>query len=135
MFGTVLISSTFIYSRHKKNLQLLCCTMNIAVYLIILLFVLQTVHWLIWRLLWHWILASAISTQPSMGHICSTATITVSVIAFIMTNMLAIKNTNQTIQFIVVIDHSQHRNRYIKNGDNHASWMCVCNATWLCPFF
>jgi hypothetical protein len=63
-----------------------------------------------------------------MGCICNTATVTVSVIAFIITNMLVIKNINQNVQLIVVIDHSQHRKRYI-NGSNHALRICVCNAT------
>jgi len=54
-----------------------------------------------------------------MGCIHSTATVTVGVIAFTITNLLAIKNINQNVQFIVVIDHSQHMKRYIKNGDNH----------------
>ena len=54
-----------------------------------------------------------------MGCTRSTATVTVGVIAFIITNMLAIKNINHNVQFIVVIDHSQHRKRYIKNGNNH----------------
>jgi hypothetical protein len=55
-----------------------------------------------------------------MGCVSSTATTAVSVIAFIITNMLAIKSINQNIELIVVIDHSQHRKRYIKNGNNHA---------------
>ena len=118
MFGSFLNSPAVIYYRHKKKLQPLCCTMQHA-YLIILLSVLQTVHWLIRHLLWHWSLVSVISIQPSMGCIRRTATISIGVIA---TNELAIKNINQNVQFIVVIDRSQHEN-------NDASCICVCNAT------
>jgi hypothetical protein len=81
MFGGVLNSSAFIYSRHKKNVTttVLHNEHNKLIWLFCL-FVLQTVHWLIWHSLWHWCFSNQHTAQ--YGLYSSTATITVSVIAF-----------------------------------------------------